>query len=83
MVSQKMGEDVKQEPSDVPFKVKIIDRDLNVRKNAGLNSSVVGVIRDGGIYTIVETKKVGAAVWGRLKSGIGWINVGEKYVEKI
>lgn len=83
MVSQKMGEDVRQEQSEVPFKVKIIDRDLNVRKNAGVDNAVVGVICDGGIYTIVETKKVGSAVWGRLKSGIGWINVGEKYVEKI
>ncbi len=83
MVSQKMSETTEQEQSDVPFKVKIIDRDLNVRKNAGLNSPVVGVIRDGGMFTIVETKKVGSSEWGWLKSGIGWINISGKYCERI
>lgn len=83
LVSGKMGVDIEPKNEDVPFKVKIIDRDLNVRKNAGVDNAVVGVIRDGGIYTIVETVKVGAAVWGRLKSGIGWINVEERYCEKI
>lgn len=82
MVSQKMGVD-DEEKSDVPFKVRVIDKALNVRKNAGVSNAVVGVIRDGGVYTITETKAVGSAVWGRLKSGIGWINISEKYCVRV
>ena len=69
--------------SDVPFRVKIIDEALNIRCAAGVANKAVGVIRGGGVYTIVEVVQVGSATWGRLKSGIGWINIGEKYVKKI
>lgn len=69
--------------ADVPFKVRVIDTALNIRSAAGVANKSVGVIRGGGIYTIVETQNVGAAVWGRLKSGAGWINIGKKYCQKI
>ena len=69
--------------SDVPFRVKIIDEALNIRCAAGVANKAVGVIRGGGVYTIVEVTQVGSATWGKLKSGIGWINIGKKYVEKI
>ena len=69
--------------SDVPFKVRIIDEALNIRCAAGVANKAIGVIRGGGVYTIVEVAQVGSATWGRLKSGIGWINIGEKYVKKI
>ena len=69
--------------SDVPFKVRIIDEALNIRCAAGVANKAIGVIRGGGVYTIVEVVQVGSATWGRLKSGIGWINIGEKYVKKI
>ena len=67
----------------VPFKVRVIDPTLNIRSAPGVSNKAVGVIRGGGVYTIVETRNVGTAVWGKLKSGIGWINVGEKYCQKI
>ena len=69
--------------SNVPFKVRIIDEALNIRCAAGVANKAVGVIRGGGIYTIIEVVKVGSATWGKLKSGIGWINIGEKYVKKL
>ena len=65
------------------FKVRVIDPALNIRKNPGTNSEIVGVISDRGIYTIVGTAKVGSVQWGKLKSGIGWISLGEKYVVKL
>ncbi len=66
----------------VPFLIKVIDPALNIRKDAGVQNKAVGVIKASNVlYTIVETKRVGSAVWGRLKSGVGWINVGEKYCE--
>lgn len=69
--------------SDVPFRVKIIDEALNIRCAAGVANKAVGVIRGGGVYTIVEVAQVGSAIWGKLKSGVGWINIGDKYVKKI
>lgn len=78
------GETDKQSGGDmpaVPFKVRIIDEALNIRCAAGVSNKAVGVIRGGGIYTIVEVKQVGSALWGKLKSGAGWINIGKKYCE--
>ena len=69
--------------SDVPFRVKIIDEALNIRCAAGVANKAVGVIRGGGIYTIVEVVQVGSATWGKLKSGVGWINIGTKYVKRV
>jgi len=59
------------------FTVKVTDDALNIRKEPTVSSSITGVIRDNGIYTIVDTK----GNWGKLKSGAGWINL--KYADKI
>ena len=72
--------------SALPYKVKVIDTDkagLNVRRGAGVNNPIVTTIKYGEVYTIVEEIKVGSATWGKLKSGAGYINVGDKYVTKI
>lgn len=68
--------------SNTAFKVKVIDTSLNVRSAAGVNNKIVTVLR-GGVYTITETKKIGSAKWGKLKSGIGWINIGKQYVKRV
>lgn len=80
LVSQKMGVALS---GDKSFKVKIIDTALNVRKGAGVTNAVVTAVHKGEVYTIVETEKVGGSEWGRLKSGIGWINIGKKYVKRV
>ena len=72
----------------LPYKVKVIDDYLNVRKDAGLNYPVVCTIKKNEVYTIISEKKVknsdgSIATWGRLKSKIGWLNVGDKYVTKV
>ena len=72
----------------LPYKVKVIDDYLNVRKDAGLNYPVVCTIKKNEVYTIISEKKVknsdgSIATWGRLKSKIGWLNVGDKYVTKL
>lgn len=71
------------ENADEPFCVKVLDNALNIRKAPGTSSEIVGVIRGGGIYTIVDTEMVGTVPWGKLKSGIGWISLGDKYVRRI
>lgn len=55
---------------------------VNIRKGAGSDYAIVGAIPQGGAYTIVEEKTgKGAAKWGKLKSGAGWIAL--DYTEKI
>lgn len=72
----------------LPYLVKVEDTVLNVRKGAGLTYTVTATIKKNEIYTIVEEKSVtnsdgSKATWGRLKSGVGWINVGSNYVTKV
>ena len=68
-------------PSDVPYLVKVLIRDLNIRKGPGTNYDKVKFIPVG-IYTIVEEADgKGATKWGRLKSGAGWISL--DYVTKL
>lgn len=56
---------------------------LNIRKEPNASSAITGKLayNDPNKYTIVETKKVGTETWGKLKSGIGWINL--RYTKKV
>lgn len=57
-----------------PYLVKVTVDGLNIRKGAGTNTAKVGKIDRNGVYTIVEEREgSGASLWGRLKSGAGWI----------
>ena len=66
-----------------PYIVKIIVDNLNVRKLPGVENERVASLGHGGAYTIVEEKIVDGGTWGKLKSGIGWINVSPKYVSTL
>jgi hypothetical protein len=59
-------------PSSDDFLVRVTADVLNIRKGAGTNYPINGVIKDKGTYTIVETN----GDWGKLKSGMGWIHLG-------
>lgn len=83
LVSGKMGGSTASADQETSFKVRILDNALNVRKAAGVANSIVGVIHKNEVYTIVEVKSVGSAEWGKLKSGLGWINIGAKYVKRV
>ena len=61
------------------FIVRIICDSLNVRKGAGVSYDKVGELKKGDAYTIVKVKNN----WGKLKSGLGWISLGTKYVERV
>ncbi|MCL1916746.1 MAG: peptidoglycan-binding protein [Peptococcaceae bacterium] len=59
-----------------PYRVRIIANSLNIRSGAGTNYIMTGAIEDKGIYTIVEESRgEGARLWGKLKSGAGWISL--------
>ena len=54
---------------------QIVTDSLNIRKGAGTNYDIVGTVKKGEVYTIVEKKNN----FGKLKSGAGWISINEKY----
>ena len=59
--------------SKVPYTVRITATDLHIRKGPGTNHAVASAIKPG-VYTIVsEATGQGAALWGKLKSGAGWV----------
>lgn len=69
--------------ADGSFMVRVLDPALNIRAQPSLTAKVNGVIRDKSIYTIVAQQYGGNILWGKLKSGAGWISLGSKYVKKI
>ena len=57
----------------VPFLVRVKISDLNIRKGPGTNYDRVQFCPLG-VYTVVATSSgAGASLWGKLKSGIGWL----------
>ncbi|MBP3240474.1 MAG: glucosaminidase domain-containing protein [Oribacterium sp.] len=52
----------------VPFMVKVIIDDLNIRTSGSMSGKVVGQTGKG-TFTIIQVKNG----WGKLKSGAGWI----------
>lgn len=58
------------------YKVQIDIANLNIRKGSGTNYDKTGQFTGKGIFTIVqEFKGEGATLWGKLKSGAGWISL--------
>lgn len=64
--------------TDRPLLVEIICEKLNIRYNADFSSVIVGVVKRGEIYTIVEEENG----LGKLKSGSGYISLNEQYVRR-
>ena len=67
-----------QSNSDNSFLVEIICDELNIRQQADFNSKVVGTVKKGEVFTIVEEKNG----LGKLKSGAGYISMNTKYVKR-
>lgn len=82
-VKAKLNKEEKPVNTFKSYKVKIITKSLNVRENAGTKYKVVTTVKKDEVFTIVGEKKVGSVIWGKLKSGAGWISLHAKYVKKI
>lgn len=67
-----------QSNSDNSFLVEIICDELNIRQQADFNSKVVGTVKRGDVFTIVEESNG----LGKLKSGAGYISLNSKYVRR-
>ncbi len=72
----------KKETVKGDYRVKVTTDVLNIRKGPSTETKKVGKIIDKGVYTIVEDQNgAGATLWGKLKSGAGWISL--DYVKRI
>ena len=62
--------------SKVPYKVRITATDLRIRQNPSTDAAIVQKAIKPGVYTIVsEATGEGATLWGKLKSGAGWVSL--------
>ena len=68
-------------PVSTGYKVKVTVAALNIRDNPGLVGKVTGVIKDRGVYTIIDEKDISGVKWGKLKSGAGWISL--KFTQRV
>jgi hypothetical protein len=63
---------------EIPYLIKIERMDLPIFAGPGYDYSYVETILEPGTYTIVEEETDSEAVlWGKLKSGIGWVDLAE------
>ena len=60
------------------FRVRIKET-LNIRKTASFDAPIVGQVHKYDVYTIVSVENG----LGKLKSGVGYISMNTKYVEKV
>lgn len=63
------------------YRVRVTADSLNVRKEHSAASAVVTTVKRGEVFTIVEEFNNDGTIWGRLKSGAGWIAV--RYTEGV
>lgn len=64
------------EKSFEPYRVQVSISNLNIRKGPGTNYGKTGRFTGKGVFTIVEESKgSGATLWGKLRSGAGWISL--------
>lgn len=74
------GQTVTSTPS-AGYRVRITTATLNVRKDHSASSAVTTTVKKGDVYTIVDEYNNGGTMWGKLKSGAGWIAL--RYTEKV
>ena len=64
------------ETQDVPYLQRVLRPDEMIFSGPSYDEFCVGTVREAGVYTIVEESDDGEGhLWGRLKSGAGWIDL--------
>ncbi|MCD7832742.1 MAG: hypothetical protein LUH00_01960 [Lachnospiraceae bacterium] len=67
----------------IPYTIQIVRSDLSVFEGPGYDYSCCSAIWESGTYTIVEeAQDEEGSLWGKLKSGIGWVNLEEAVSEE-
>ncbi|MCC8103749.1 MAG: hypothetical protein LIP11_16370 [Clostridiales bacterium] len=63
---------------ETPYTIRILRNDLSVFEGPGYDYSYVTAIWSSGTYTIIqEEQDEEGNLWGKLKSGIGWVDLAE------
>lgn len=57
------------------YLVRIKVPELNVRGGPGIRHPIAAVVHRGEVFTIVDQRYNGPTLWGKLKSGAGWISL--------
>lgn len=70
-----------KEAAAKPYLVKVTADALHIRNTPAMLNNIVGVIREKGVYTIVDETTADGHKWGKLKSGAGWIAL--EYTKKL
>lgn len=71
-------EEPAQPPAAVPYLQKVSFADQSIYAGPGYDYVFAGTVKEAGTYTIVEeTRDADDTLWGKLKSGAGWINLTE------
>lgn len=69
---------------ETPYRQKVSRPDEMIFSGPGYDEFCVGTVRKAGVYTIVEEVDDGEGhLWGRLKSGAGWIDLTHVRSEEI
>lgn len=63
-----------QVEENIPYIIRL-KAPVDIFKGASYDDSYVQTIYEDGSYTIVEEKNVEGRKWGKLKSGVGWIDL--------
>ena len=70
--------DTEETDSKLPYTQRIERFDQSIYQGPGYDYVFVGTVRERGAYTIVEEVEDGEGnLWGKLKSGIGWVDLTE------
>ena len=70
--------------AEVPYLQKVPRPDEMIFSGPSYDEFCVGTVREAGVYTIVEEADDGEGhLWGRLKSGAGWIDLTHVRDERI
>ena len=66
------------EESNVPYLLQIPRADQSIFEGPGYDYVFAGTVRERGTYTIVEEQwDYEGNLWGKLKSGAGWVDVSQ------
>lgn len=80
-IGKAIAEAVVNEVIETNYLVRITATTLNVRAGAGINYNVTATVKKDEVFTIVDTYNNNGTIWGKLKSGAGWISLA--YTEKV
>lgn len=67
--------------ASIGYLVRVTASSLNVRNDHSASSGIATTVKKGDVYTIVAEYNNGGTMWGKLKSGAGWISL--KYTEML